>query len=292
MIIDRLRQMAIFSKTIDHGSFRGAARDLNLSPSVVSHHVSQLEEHLGVALMYRSTRRLTLTAEGQRLLGATRNMLDAVEGELADLSETARDPSGELRLTMPSVLSQSQLTQKIATFSIAHPRVNLSVDFSDARRELIADGLDLAIRMGAKVKRSPTARTLFHVQRKLVATSAYLATKPPVLSPSDLTQLDWVVLPQVHSASIVLKHSNGQTATVKPKSRLSANGAFAIFSLARAGAGIAIVPDFLTQEHLSACTLVEVLKDWKLPPVTVFAEWPANAPKHGLVHQFLRSLES
>ena len=81
-MIDRLRQMAIFAKTINHGSFRGAARELKLSPSVVSHHISQLEEHLGVALIYRSTRKLTLTKEGQRLLTATRNMLEAVEGEL------------------------------------------------------------------------------------------------------------------------------------------------------------------------------------------------------------------
>ncbi|MGI9502636.1 MAG: LysR family transcriptional regulator, partial [Geminicoccaceae bacterium] len=78
-MIDRLRQMAIFAKTIDHGSFRGAARELRLSPSVVSHHISQLEEHLGVALIYRSTRKLTLTREGERLLAATRKMLEAVE---------------------------------------------------------------------------------------------------------------------------------------------------------------------------------------------------------------------
>ena len=69
-MIDQLRQMAIFTKTIDHGSFRAAARDLRLSPSVVSHHISQLEEHLGVALIYRSTRKLTLTREGERLLCA------------------------------------------------------------------------------------------------------------------------------------------------------------------------------------------------------------------------------
>ena len=76
--------MAIFAKTIDHSSFRGAARELKLSPSVVSHHISQLEEHLGVALIYRSTRKLTLTREGERLLLEARNMLEAVESELLE----------------------------------------------------------------------------------------------------------------------------------------------------------------------------------------------------------------
>ena len=74
-MIDQLRQMAIFAKTIDHGSFRGAAKELRLSPSVVSHHISQLEEHIGVPLLHRSTRKLRLTPEGERLLAAARNML-------------------------------------------------------------------------------------------------------------------------------------------------------------------------------------------------------------------------
>jgi DNA-binding transcriptional LysR family regulator len=117
-MIDRLRQMAIFAKTIDHGSFRGAARELRLSPSVVSHHISQLEDNLGVALLYRSTRKLTLTREGEKLLAATQKMLEAVEGELLDLSVSARTPSGELRITIPSVLSQSGFTDQIAAFPV------------------------------------------------------------------------------------------------------------------------------------------------------------------------------
>ena len=144
-MIDRLRQMAIFAKTIDHGSFRGAARELRLSPSVVSHHISQLEESLGVALIYRSTRKLTLTPEGHRLLAATHKMLEAVEGELADLSVSATAPSGELRVTIPSVLSHSHFTAQIASFSKAYPRIKLLLDFSDTRRALIDDGFALPI---------------------------------------------------------------------------------------------------------------------------------------------------
>lgn len=155
-MIDRLRQMAIFAKTIDHGSFRGAARALNLSPSVVSHHISQLEEHLGVALIYRSTRKLTLTKEGERLLVATRKMLEAVEGELFTISSQATAPSGDLRLTVPSVLSQSTITDRLAAFSCRYPRINLSLDYSDTRHALIDNGLDLAIRMGPNFTPSAT----------------------------------------------------------------------------------------------------------------------------------------
>ncbi len=178
MMIDRLRQMAIFAKTIDHGSFRGAARELRLSPSVVSHHVAQLEESLGVALIYRSTRKLTLTPEGHRLLAATHKMLEAVEGELVDLSVSARAPSGELRITIPSVLSQSQFIEEIAAFSGAYPRIKLFLDFSDTRRALIDDGFDIAIRLGPKAKNTATSRKLFSVERKLVGSADYLSSRP------------------------------------------------------------------------------------------------------------------
>ena len=112
-----------------------------------------LEDSLGVALIYRSTRKLTLTREGHRLLAAAHKMLEAVEGELVDLSVSATAPSGELRVTVPSVLSQSHFTEQIAAFSKAHPRIKLSLDFSDIRRDLIDDGFDIAIRMGPRRKR-------------------------------------------------------------------------------------------------------------------------------------------
>lgn len=289
-MIDRLRQMAIFAKVIDHGSFRGAARALRLSPSVVSHHVSQLEEHLGVALIYRTTRKLTLTEEGARLLRATRTMLDAAEGELAALAGAARQPSGELALTLPSVLSQSPITERIAAFTAAYPRVALSLDFSDTRRALIADGFDLAIRMGPKVKRSPASRTLFRAPRRAVAAAAYLAARPAAAAPQDLMDWDWLSLTPAETVPLVFRRGGGDPVALKPPSRLSTNDAQALYRLARAGAGVAVVPAFLAEADVAAGRMAYVPPDWTLNPVDVFAVWPANAPKHGLIHLLLDAL--
>ncbi len=289
-MIDRLRQMAIFAKTIDHGSFRGAARELRLSPSVVSHHVSQLEEHLGVALIYRSTRKLTLTIEGQRLLTATRNMLDAVEGELQDLSATAGEPSGELRVTLPSVLSLSHITDQIAAFSLAYPRITLTVDFSDTRRALIDDGFDLAIRMGPKSKNSATSRTLFEVRRVLVASKDYLATRTVGKDPTGLTDWEWLALAPVQNVPLSFRNNVGETMKIKPTPHLFTNDAQALHRLAQAGAGLAIVPDFLVAPDIENGTMDYVLPNWELRPISVYAEWPANAPKHGLIHLALDAL--
>lgn len=289
-MIDRLRQMAIFAKTIDHGSFRGAARELHLSPSVVSHHISQLEEHLGVALIYRSTRKLTLTREGERLLAATRKMLDVAEGELLQLSESAVEPSGELRLTAPSVLSNSKFTDAIAAFSRAYPRIQLTLDFSDSRRDLIEDGFDIAIRMGLNGKNTATSRVLFQVKRKLVASTEYLSTRPSINHPKQLQEWDWLALSPVRNVPVTFRKKRARPITIKSEPLVSCNDAQALYRLVRAGAGYAIIPDFLAANDVEAGRVEFLLPEWENVHADVFAVWPANAPRHGLVRLMLDHL--
>lgn len=288
-MIDRLRQMAIFAKTIDHGSFRGAANELKLSPSVVSHHISQLEEHLGVTLIYRSTRKLTLTTDGERLLIATRNMLEAVEDELLDISGSSRDPSGELRVTLPSALSQSKLTDAFARFMRCYPRVRLTMDFSDSTKELIEHGFDVAIRFWLKNKKSSTTRKLFTVDRVLVASPDYLKTQPEIHHPSDLQDLDWLALSSVHTRGMGFTR-NDTSVKVKPSARIFANDVRSLFRLATNGLGITSIPKYLAEEGIKTQKLNYVLPDWRLDQLHVFAEWPGNAPKHGLIYLLVNSL--
>ncbi len=289
-MIDRLRQMAIFAKTIDHGSFRGAANELKLSPSVVSHHISQLEEHLGVTLIYRSTRKLTLTADGERLLAATRNMLDAVEDELLDISGTSRDPSGELRVTLPSALSQSKLTDAIAAFMEQYPRVRLTLDFSDAKKELIDHGFDVAIRFWLKRKKSPTTRKLFTVDRVLVASPDYLKSKSTIEHPSALQEWDWLALSPVHTKGIRFSKIDGPVVKIKPNARVFANDVRSLYRLAANGLGVTTIPKFLAAQGVNQNLLEYVLPDWQLDQLHVFAEWPSHAPKHGLIHLLVNNL--
>lgn len=289
-MIDRLRQMAIFAKTIDHGSFRGAANELNLSPSVVSHHISQLEEHLGVTLIYRSTRKLTLTKDGERLLAATRNMLEAVEDELLDISGSSRDPSGELRITLPSALSQSNLTDSIAQFMEQYPRVRLTLDFSDSSKELIDHGFDIAIRFWLKAKKAPNTRKLFKVERVLVASPGYLKTKPDISHPSELHDWDWLALSPVHSKGIRFSKGKDTTIKIRPNARVFANDVRSLYRLAANGLGVTSIPKFLAVEGVKNNRLKFILPNWQLDELHVFAEWPANAPKHGLIHLLVNSL--
>lgn len=289
-MIDQLRQLAIFAKTIDHGSFRGAAGDLHLSPSVVSHHISQLEAHLGVALLYRTTRKLSLTPDGERLLSATRNMLAAVEGELADISSTGDAPSGELRITVPSLLAQSKFTDAIAAFAVEHPRVRLFMNYTDERKELLENGLDVAFRMSVKGQDSRTSRVLFEVERRLMGAASYVASRPVANSPTDVADWDWLSLSPVHNRGLSFEQSDKRRVKIKPNTKVTSNDAQSLYSLTKAGVGIAALPRFLATTEIADGSTVCVLPDWKLDPLKIYAEWPSNAPREGLIKRFVDHL--
>ena len=289
-MIDELRQIYIFAKTVDHGSFRSAAQALRLSPSVVSHHVGQLEESLGTALLYRSTRKLSLTSDGERLLSAAHEMIDAVESGLQDIAQQTLQVSGNLRMTVPAVLGQSALTDQCAKFAIANPKVHLDINYSDARQDLIANGFDLAIRIGKLEDSSLKASKLFDLRRRLVAAPAYLKTKAKPKSPKDLSDWDWIELGPVWRQKRSFKKAGKSHTLSKPLSRISVNDVYAMSQLAYSGAGLAVVPEFIAQEYVSAGGLKFVLRDWSVEPVPVFAVWPANAPKGGLIKLFIKFL--
>lgn len=288
-MLDHLRQVAIFAKTVDHGSFRAAAQALRLSPSVVSHHITQLENHLGVALLYRSTRRLSLTRDGERLIGSARAMLEAAETGLQAVSDQSAQPSGELQITIPAALAQSHVVDRIAQFTATYPAVRLTLDFSDLRRAVIADGIDVALRMGWLEDSSLKARKLFDVQRYLIAAQSYVDQRPKPESPNDLQDWDWLTLAQV-GLTTEFRTSGQPVITLKPNPRLSVNDAHALYHLARSGAGLALVPEYLTHEDIAAGLVRRVLPDWTVASVGVYAVWPPNAPKEGLSALFINFL--
>lgn len=290
-MLEPLRQMAIFAKTVDHGSFRAAARALNLSPSVVSHHITQLERQVGTALLYRSTRKLSLTSDGERLLAAAREMMRAAESGIQAVANRANQPSGELRVTAPAVMAQSMLVDRIAAFANDYPNIRLHLDFSDSRRNIIEAGIDVAIRMGWLQDSTLIGRKLYTVTRRVTAARSYLDARPKPTSPQDLGDWDWLDLSPV-SLKPEFRKPGHRAVRLKPASRVSVNDAHALYRLARAGAGLAMLPEYLLEQDVTAGVMEYVLPDWSIVPVGVYAVWPPNAPKDGLTALFVEALTS
>ena len=290
-MIDELRQMAIFAKTVEQGSFRAAGQVLRLSPSVVSHHIGQLEQRIGTPLLYRSTRRLSLTEDGKKLLTAALAMLDAAENGLKHISRDGETLMGSLRLTVPALLNNSALYSHVAAFSRKHEGVTICIDSSDTRRDIIADGYDVAIAMGPIKSSSLKTRHLFTVERVLVTSPEYADQKRTPVSPSDLTHWTWLELSQLRNEKTAFQNAEHRYLLSKRNHQFSVNDANALVGLVCAGAGIALLPLFLVQDYIQNGRLTTLLNDWTVPSQEVFAVWPPNVTANGVVTQFVQYLE-
>lgn len=290
-MIDELRALAIFAKVVEAGSFRSAAHGLKLSPSVVSHHVTQLEERLGVALLYRSTRQLSLTFEGEKLFASAKSMLLAAENGLNSIAHQAAEPSGKLNLTVPALLTRSPLVRDIALFAKTFPKVALSINFSDMPADVIREGIDLAIRVGDLKDSSLKSKRLFDLQRKLIASPDYMAKHKAPHSPKDLIQWDWIGFKmRAHTKTLI--HPSHKPFSIDFAPRIIVDSIDAVCQLAIAGLGLVTPPSFLIEEDIRQGSLVEPLPDWQAEPLPVYAVWPPNASKESLTFKLIAFLET
>ncbi len=288
-MLDQLRALGVFAKVVETGSFRGAARVLRLSPSVVSHHVSALEGRLGVALLYRTTRRLALTPEGERLYESASRMVECAENALAALDLDGDGLRGIIRLTAPIALGVGPLTASLAKFAALFPHIRLILHFTDTAKDLIADGYDLKIRMGWPEESSMEMRKLFALPRRLVASPDYIATRKRPLRPADLASWRWIHF-EPRPRTVELSHPRHGVERVWGTDQITVDASPVMYRLAVYGAGLATLPNFMVDGAIAAGQLVEVLPQWRLPSPGVFAIWPRNAPKNGLTLKLIEHL--
>jgi DNA-binding transcriptional LysR family regulator len=291
-MLERLRALAVFAKVAELGSFRAAARALSLSPSVVSHHVSELEGHLSLPLLYRSTRRLALTPDGEKLLAAAREMVDAAERGLDAVSGRSATPTGTLRLTAPAFLAETRFSHDLATFSSAHPKVRLVVSFTDAPRDLLRDGLDLALRVGRLEDSTHKTRKLADMRRVLVGSPRYVGARKPARTPRDLETWDCIQLSSRPAEFTLNAPGTRKAVSVAFTPKVSVDSAAAMRELVIAGAGIATLPDVTARSDIERGRLVEVLPGWRTELLGVHAVWPHNAQRSGLTLRLVEFLGS
>lgn len=285
-MIEDLKSLFLFAKTVESGSFRAAARALGISPSVVSYQVSQIEKRYGVALLYRSTRKLSLTDNGTRLLEHAKQMIEATERGLDLLSGNALQPVGKLTISLPAAFARSPLVTTISEFAQLSPKVELSIGFSDIQKDLIAEGIDLAIRSGEMEDSSLMTKKIQITPRKLVASPAYLKDRNLPETPQDLEQLDWIRLTMLPACRIFIQ-GIGKTHTVNYNHRISVDNVDGMCQLVKSGLGIATMPYFLVEEEINAGRLIELIPDWQVEPLEVFAVWPPSAPRESLTRRLL-----
>lgn len=272
-MIDELRALAIFAETVRQGSFRGAARKLDLAPSSVSYNIAELEKRLGTALLYRSTRKLSLTTDGEALLQHALRMIAEAEKGLSNLQQSDGALKGSLSVTATSVLMQAPINHILGEFAKAHPGLTLSVNYSDHRSDLLSDGVDIAFRAGKMEDSGLKSRKIGEIKRKLVCAPEHLAGRDLPKSPDDLSGWAWIQLEMMPPKRPFLT-PNGERFEVSYNPVMTVNSVQAMTQFCLQGLGLSTPPDFLVDEALAEGELIELLPDYQAEPMPLYMVWP------------------
>ncbi|AIX74925.1 LysR family transcriptional regulator [Pantoea sp. PSNIH4] len=273
MGLKRLQDMALFALVAESGSFTAAARRAGLPKSSVSQRISQLEQAIGLRLLNRTTRQLNLTFAGERYLIHCQEMIQA--SERADLAiERLRDnPSGRLRITSPAGIGATLLARCNAEFQQHYPDVTLEVSVSDDMRDLVQEGFDVALRTGKPQDSSLIGRRVGLCERLLVASARYLAQKPVITHPQQLSAHRCIAH---HAwAEWLLRRGEEHYRWLLPSMHLTDNLLYAR-ECALNDAGITLLPRFLTEAFIAQGELVQVLPEWETEGNELWLVWPGR----------------
>jgi DNA-binding transcriptional LysR family regulator len=288
-----MHRLLVFTAVARTGSFTRAAEELGITKSVVSQHVLRLEQRLEVALLQRTTRRVSLTDAGRELYESTAAIFRQLE-DLGDRMDRTRSaPTGRITLTATHDFTLDNLAPLLARFTQRYPAIEISLVTTDHVLDLVEHRLDLAIRVGWLTDSSMHARLLCGFEQVICASPAYMARVGEVTRPADLAKVDWVSLSLLKTPRRwTLRSAGGAEQTVQTRGQLTANGALTVRSLLLGGAGVSVLPDYLVRHDLHGGGLVRLLADFTLPRGGVYAVLPSRKrvpARVGALVDFLRA---
>ncbi|WP_349655636.1 LysR family transcriptional regulator [Xanthomonas sp. 10-10] len=287
--MDRLGDIALFLRVLDLGSITAAAHTLDLSVAVASQRLKRLERDLGVRLLHRTTRRLHPTPEGQQLGARGRVLVDDLEALADDLRESAHDVGGTLRVTLSASFGRQYISPLLPAFQARHPRLRISAHLSDDLVDLVQQGFDLAIRIGALDDSGLVARRIADNRRTLAASPAYLQRHGIPRTPADLMQHPGVLLMGRDGRQDLwtLQTPEGGQVRVRMQSRFESNFGELVRDAVLAGQGIAMHSYWHIADDLRAGRLVEVMTDYPPPTSQISAVMPARQLQPPRVRAFV-----
>lgn len=257
---DDVLSLLVFARVVEAKSFTAGAASLGLSKSVASSRISQLEERIGTRLLLRTTRKLSLTADGLALYEQAARMARAADDAALLSAGTPAEPRGALRVNAPISFAELYLTEPIARYLEAHPRVRVELHLSDRFEDLVAERVDVAIRVSAKLKDSAlVGRKLAEDRTVVCASPSYLQRRGTPEAPADLIHHDCLRYSLLDAADEWRFKSEGKPFSVPVSSRFEAGSGSVLRSAALNGMGLVVVPSFLVSADLAAGRLVQVL---------------------------------
>lgn len=280
-------ELNFFLTIIKAGSLSGAARELGITPPAISKRLAQMEERLGVSLLNRSTRRLSLTTEGELYRDDAMRILAEIDHMEQRVSRGRTDVKGRLRINAPLGFGRVYITPLVSDFVKRHPGIEIQLQLTDAPLNLVDEGFDLGIRFGELPDTRIIARKLAANRRLLCASSAYLQQHGTPVVPRDLLAHSCIVLRQNETAYGVWTFSkDGKTETVKVTGPVTSNDGEVTLNWALDGHGIIMRAEWDIAKYLRSGRLQLVLEDYATPPADIFAVYPERHSASARVRAF------
>lgn len=274
--MNRFDAMSLFVAVADLGSFAAAANHTGVARSVVTRQIAALEAHLGVKLIVRTTRRLTLTSAGRAYLRKCRSILDLVDAAEAEVMEERLTPRGSVRIGLPLSFGLKRIAPLLPEFLRRHAEITLAVDYTDRQIDLIDEGVDLTVRIAAQLQPGDVARRLGSCRLLAVAAPAYLAAHGTPAHPTELAAHACLGYSTKAGNRPLAFAVDGRVERFHFSSRMLANNGDALAEAAARGLGIAVLPDFIVADYLSRGELVTLLEAFEPPALGIHALLPDN----------------
>ncbi len=272
-----LNYMEAFTFTVKTGSFTAAAEQLGLSKSYISKQVSQLESDLGTRLLYRTTRKLSLSHDGEQFYQHCKLIMEEADKAKAEVMDSHELPRGLIKLTIPQSFVLSEMGSVLIKFQNKYPDIELEISASGSNVDLIEESIDLALRIGELEDSTMMCRKLTDCEFQVVASQKYIDQYGAPSQPKDLTQHNCLI----YSASQLsrqwpFRSPSGETITVNVQGRLSCNDGQYILNGALKGLGVCFGPSIMFKHHIDKNELCLLLEDYYLPTVSISAIYPLN----------------
>jgi DNA-binding transcriptional LysR family regulator len=268
--------MKTFTAVVEAGSFVGAMETTQLSKPAVSRQVAELEVHLGTRLLQRTTRRLSLTSEGQTYYQRCKEVLLAVQEAEAEVGSSTGEATGRLRIGAPQTFGALHLAALWGRFAAANPKVTLDIVLSDRVVDLVEEGYDLVVRIARLSDSNLVSRKLAETRMVLCASPPYLAQHGTPAEPSELAQHDVISYTYWSTGDVWSFEGPMGEVTVRTRSRINANNGDTCRAAALAHQGVILQPDFLVSRDLRDATLVELMPEYRAAELGIFAVYPTR----------------
>jgi DNA-binding transcriptional LysR family regulator len=287
-----LDNILIFVKVAQYESISRAARSLGMPISTVSRRLSLLESQLGVTLLRRTTRRVSLTAQGREYFNQCQEPLTLLEEAERVLTQSQKKPEGLLRVSVPVVLSREPFLEFISGFQKAHPRIRIDLFITNQFLDLVAENVDVAIRFGELADSSVVATRIGKSIRYVVAAPEYMKKRPLPGEPADLEQHDCVMLNAKNNEAHWDLVSGRKKVRVHVSGPISSRDFNTLSTFVYRGHGVGLLPSNYCDEHIASGRLVRLLPQWTSPPIPVFTVYPSRKFLPLRLSVFLEALAS